>query len=159
VQIVHSGQHVGAVGALLTPCLDQAARLEALKHPVEQQVLCPTCDEAGAELGKHAEVEPWVGQLETERILPVDPGANRISRLPIAEMLKELEHRDQGQPPRCKAGLAACGVERAEVLVFVEDAELVAQPHHNCALGKCRVGNTHCLGRDRTNRLRVKAHG
>ncbi|HEX8375410.1 MAG TPA: hypothetical protein VF606_09550 [Geminicoccaceae bacterium] len=62
MQVVHRGQHVGAVGALLAPRLDQPARLEALEHPVQQQELRPSRDEAAAELGEHAEVEAGVGR-------------------------------------------------------------------------------------------------
>ena len=54
-------------------------------------------DKPLAELGKPAEVKAGIGQFEPERILPVDPGAHRICGLAIAQMLKELEHRDQCQ--------------------------------------------------------------
>ena len=50
-QIAHGSQHVCAVGALLAAGLDEAARLEALQHGVQQQGLGPARDEAGAELG------------------------------------------------------------------------------------------------------------
>jgi hypothetical protein len=59
VQVVHGGQHVGAVGALPAPRPDQAARLEALEHGVQQQVLRPARDEAGAELGEHGATHSW----------------------------------------------------------------------------------------------------
>ena len=39
MQVVHGGQHMRAVGPLLAARLDQATGLEALEHPVEQQVL------------------------------------------------------------------------------------------------------------------------
>ncbi len=153
------GEHVGAVGAPLAPSLDQPARLEALEHPVEQQVLRPSRDEAGAELGRRAEVEPRIGQLEPERVLPVDPGAHRIRGLPVAEVLEELEDRDQRQPPRRQAGLTPAGVERGEALVLVEGAELVAQPHDGRAPGEGGAGDARGLGRDRADRLGVEAHG
>ena len=110
---MHGGQHVRAVGALLAPRLDQATRLEALEHAVQQQVLRLPGHQAGAELGQHAEVEAGVGQLEPERVLPVDPGAHGVGGLPVAEVLEELEDRDQGQPPRGQGGLALAGVEPA----------------------------------------------
>ncbi len=152
---MHGGQHLRAVGALLAPRLDQAACLEALQHPVQQEVLRPLSDEAGAELRKHAEVKARVGQLEAERILPVIARAHGIGSLPVARVLQELEHRDQRQPPRRKAGLTPGRVELAEVLVLVKGAELVAQPRDHGALGKRRTGNTRSLGRNFTNQLRM----
>ena len=153
MQVAHGGQHVGAVGALLAARLDQAAGLEALEHRVQQQVLRLAGDEAGAELGQHAEVEAGVGQLEPERILPVDPGAHGVGRLPVAEVLEELEDRDQGQPPWGESGLAPAGIEPPEILVLVEGAELVAQPHDDGALGEGGAGDARGLGRDLTDRV------
>src|SRR3954462_12240626 len=72
VQIVHGGEHVRAVGALLAPRLDQVAFLEALEYPVQKQVLRLARDEASAELGEHAEVEAGIDQLEPERVFPID---------------------------------------------------------------------------------------
>ena len=96
MQVVHGGQHMGAVGPLLAARLDQATGLEALEHPVEQQMLRVAGHQPRPELGQHAEVEAGVGQLEPKRVLPVDPGAHRVGRLPVAEVLKKLEDRDQG---------------------------------------------------------------
>ena len=156
---MHGGEHVGAVGALLAARLDQAARLEALEHPVEQQVLRPARDEAGAELGQRAEVEPRIGQLEPERVLPVDAGAHRVGGLAVAEVLEELEDRDQRQPPRREPGLAPGGIEPAEVLVLVEGAELVAQPRDHGALGEGGAGDARGLGGDLADRFGMQAHG
>ena len=99
VQIVHGGQHVRAVGALLATGPDQATRLEALEHGVQQPVFCPSRDKAGAELGEYAEVKAGVGQIEPERVFPVNPAAHGIGSLAITEVLEELEDRDQGQTP------------------------------------------------------------
>jgi hypothetical protein len=104
-------------------------------------------------------VEAGVGQLEPERVLPVDAGTHGVGGLPIAQVLEELENGDQGQPPRREAGLAPGGVELAEILVLVEGAELVAQPGDHGALGEGGAGDAHGLGRDRADRLRMKAHG
>ena len=41
VQVMHRGQYVGAVSPLLAPSLDQAAILEALQHPVQEQMNRP----------------------------------------------------------------------------------------------------------------------
>lgn len=89
-------------------------------------MLRPACDQAGAELGQHAEVETGVGQLEAEGIFPVNARTHGVGSLTVAEVLEKLKHRHQRQPPRRKAGLPPLGIERAEVLVVVEGPELVA---------------------------------
>ena len=127
-----------------------------LQHGIQQQVLGPTRDEAGAELAEHAEVKAGVGELEPEGIFPVDAGAHGIGGLPITEVLQELEHRHKRQSPRGQAGLAPSGVERAEILVLEEGAELVTQPRDQGAFGEGRAGDTHRLSRDLANRLRAQ---
>src|SRR3954468_12406366 len=103
--------------------------------------------------------KPGGGQLEPERGLPVDAGAHGVGGLPVAEVLEELEDRDQRQPPRREAGLAANGVELAEIPVLVEGAELVAQPRDHVALGEGGAGDARGLDGDRTDRFRTQAHG
>jgi hypothetical protein len=49
-------------------------------------------------------------------------------------MLKKLEDRDQGQLPRGQGGLTSGRIERAEVLILVQGAELLAQPRDEGAL-------------------------
>ena len=159
MQVMHGPQHMRAVGALLAARLDQTAGLEPLEHGVQQQMLRLAGDKAGPELGEHAEVEPGISQLEPQRVLPVDPGPDSVGGLPIAEVLEELEDRDQSQPPRRKGGLPPARVEPSEVLILVEDAKFIPQPGHNVALRESCPGNSHGLGRDLTNRLGMKAHG
>ncbi len=125
VQIMHGAQHMRAVGALLAARLDQTARFEALKHRVQQQMLRSAHHEACAKLRQHAEVEARVGQLKAKGILPIDPGAHGVGRLTVAELLEKLKHRDQSQPPRRESRLAPRGVELAEVLILIKDAEFV----------------------------------
>jgi putative transposase len=114
--------------------------------------------QAGTELGEDAEAEAGVGQLEAEGVLPIDPGAHGIGRLPVAEVFQELEDRDQRQPPGRESGLAPAGVEAAEVLVAVERAELVAGPRRDRAAREGSAGDTRGLGWDLADRLRMKAH-
>jgi hypothetical protein len=103
-------------------------------------------------------VEPRVGQLEPERVLPVDAGPHGVGRLTVAELLEELEHRHQGQPPRREAGLALAGVQRAEIRVLEEDGELVPQSRHQRVLGKGGFGDPSRLDRDLAYGGRVQAH-
>jgi hypothetical protein len=159
MQVAYGTQHMRAVSALLAPSLDQAARLEPLKHGVQQQVLRLPRDQASAELGQHAEVEPRVGELKPERELPVDPGAHRVGRLAVAEMFEKLEDCDQGQAPRGQGGLTPARVKRPEVLVPIKDLELLAQPHGKSALGKGGIRDTRRLSGDLADRVRMEAHG
>src|SRR3954463_13246264 len=100
-----------------------------------------------------------VGQIEPERVFPVNPAAHGIGSLTVTEVLEELENRDQGQTPCRQSGLASGGVQVAEVLVLVERAELVAQPHDHGALGKGGPGNTYSLAGNLTDRFHTQAHG
>src|SRR3954452_18090481 len=104
-------------------------------------------------------MEPRVGELKPECILPIDPGTHGIGRLPVAEMLEELEDRDQGQAPRSQGRLALAGVKRSEILILVKRTELVAQPHDDGALGEGGLGNARRLGGDLADRVRMETHG
>jgi hypothetical protein len=50
MEVMHGGQYISAVGALLPTGFAQAAGLEALQHGVEQQVFCTAGEETGEEL-------------------------------------------------------------------------------------------------------------
>jgi len=104
-------------------------------------------------------LKAWVGELETERVLPVDPRPHGLGGLAVGELLQKLQNRHQRQAPRREGGLAALRVEPAEVRIPVELAELVPQPHHDRSLGKGSASNTNGLGRDLADRLRMKTHG
>src|SRR4051794_33732088 len=105
--------------------------LEALEHGIQQQMLRPSGDQTGTELGQHAEVEARIGQFEAERVFPVNAAAHGISSLPVTEVFQELKRRDQSQPPWREAGLASGGIECAKVLILKQSSELVAQTHHH----------------------------
>lgn len=159
MQVMHGGQHVCAVRALFPPRLDQAACLEALQHRIQQQVLRLAGNAARTEFGEHAEVETGVGKLKSKRALPVDAGAHGVGGLPIAEALEELDDCDQGQSPWGQGRLASVGVERAEILVAVQGAELVAQSHGDGAFGKSGAGDTRSFSGNLADRIRMEAHG
>jgi hypothetical protein len=60
------------------------------------------------------------------KVLPVDPGAHRLRRAPVGEVLAELQQGDERQAPRRQPGLAALREEIREVGVGEDGAELVA---------------------------------
>jgi hypothetical protein len=78
------------VGALPAPGLEQTQRLTAIQQPLQQQFLSTTSDQAGVELAQHGVVEPRVGQLETEQILPIDAGADCVGGPAVGEVLSGL---------------------------------------------------------------------
>ena len=45
-------------------------------------------------------VEAGIVQLQREQVFPVDPAANGLGRLPVAQPLAELHERDDREPPR-----------------------------------------------------------
>jgi hypothetical protein len=87
VEGAHGRQHVRAVGALPRARPHQPALRRALEQPVEQELLGAADDQTPAELAQHAVVEAGVGQLERERVLPVDARAHRVGRLAVGEPL------------------------------------------------------------------------
>src|SRR5713226_7871635 len=64
----------------------------ALSRPSARQQAVP-------EFAQDRKVEPWIRQVETQQILPVDARADCLSRLAIGEVLAELHDRHQRQPP------------------------------------------------------------
>jgi hypothetical protein len=70
-------------------------------------------------------VEAGVYEFQAERVLPVDPAANGVGSLSVGQPLGELQHRDQGQPPRGEGRLAARREQRGKFLVLVDRTEPV----------------------------------
>src|SRR3954447_19465790 len=75
------------------------------------------------------------------KVLPVDPGAHRLGRAPVGQVLAELEQGDQRQAPRRQPGLAAPGEEVGEVGVDEDGAELVTEPEERVALAEGGPGD------------------
>ena len=73
-------------------------------------------------------------------VLPIDAAADRLRRLPVGQVLRELQQRHQHQPPRRRRRLAADGEEGREELIPVDDAEFVADPDGHAALGEGGAG-------------------
>ena len=144
---------------LSAPGLEQPQALAAIQQPLEQQSLRTAVEEAGAELAEHGGVEPRVGQLQAEQVLPVDAGADGLRRRTVGEVLAELQDGDQGQPPGREGGLSAAGIQVGEVGVVEDGAELVAELQVGVTPGEGGVGDAGGVlgdGRDESER---KGHG
>ena len=115
------------VGALPSASHHETALSEALQHAIEEERLGVALHETAPELAQHRVVESGIGQLQRERILPIDARTDRVSGLAVREILQELEDRDQSQTPWWKAPLASCGKERGEIFVLVDGSELVTE--------------------------------
>jgi hypothetical protein len=90
VEITHRGQHMGGIRALPTTRLDQSCLDQPVQQHVQRHTLQVMGDQPAAELRQHREVEPVVGQLQPQAVLPVDPPADRVRSLPVGEVLRVM---------------------------------------------------------------------
>jgi hypothetical protein len=153
------GNHVGGVGALAAPLLEEAPLAAGSEHSVEESVLRAVLEEAVSELDEDARVEAGISEVEPEEVLPIDPGAGGLGSLPVGEVLAELEDGDEGEPPR-RVGRLADGRETGgEVLVVEDGPELVAEGEEGRALREGGESDAGGLGRDGAGRLWLERHG
>lgn len=83
-----------------------------------------------------------IGQIQTQRVLPVNAGAYGVCRLSIAQILHEPHDADQGELPGMEGRLSFAGVDGGEQLIVKQRAQLIAQPEVDIAVRECRVGDT-----------------
>ena len=150
------GEHVRAVRAAATAGPQEPFLAGGVQQPVEQAPGGGVLKEPSPELAQHREVEAGVVGIEREQVLPVDPAARGIGRLPVAEPLAELHQRDQRQAPRRVGRLTAPRVEGGEVGVSEHRTEPVAQDHVRVAAPERGPGDAL---RDGRQRLRAERHG
>jgi hypothetical protein len=118
---------VRAVRALSPASCQQLSLPTQRQQRVEQQRLRPASHQAAAELAQDRSIEPGVGQLQPKHILPVDAAAHRVGGPPIRQVLGELQHSDQREPPRHLGRLPAAGKQSGELRVGEHRPERVAQ--------------------------------
>src|SRR4051812_27924313 len=148
------------VGSLPPPGLEDAELSGDLEHPLQQALLCATGQKTVSKLAEDTKVKARVGQLEAKKVLPVDPGPDRLSRVSIAQALAELHQRDQGQPPGWTGRLALLGIEVGEVAILEDCPERVAQGEIGAAFGKGGASDAGGLfGHTWERLLRVERHG
>src|SRR3954468_7159780 len=135
------------VGSLPPPGLEDAELSGDLEHPLQQALLRATGQKTVSKLAEDTKVKARVGQLEAKKVLPIDPGPDRLSGLSIAQALAELHQRDQGQPPGWAGRLALLGIEVGEVAILEDRPERVAQGEIGAAFGKAaRAMRAVCSG-------------
>jgi hypothetical protein len=91
---------VGGVGALFPARADQPLGSQGVQQQVQHPLLQAVLDHPSAELAEHRGVEPLVVEVQPERVLPGDLVPDRVRGLPIGQVLRHLQHRDQRQPAR-----------------------------------------------------------
>jgi hypothetical protein len=79
---------VRGISALPATGLDQPQLGQSGQQHIQQRLFQPVVDQPLPESGQHRVIKPRIGQLQTERVFPVDPGPHRISGLPISQVLK-----------------------------------------------------------------------
>src|SRR5215213_9208268 len=148
------------VGPLPPPGLEDPELSGDLEHPLQQALRCATGQKTVSKLTQDTKVKPRIGQLEAKKVLPIDPGPDRLRRLSVAQALAELHQRDQGQPPRWTGRLTLLGIEVGEVAILEDRPERVAQGEIGAAFGKGGASNAGGLfGHGRERLLWVERHG
>lgn len=158
VQLADRREHVGRVRPLATPRLDEPPLLEQVEQALKKPLFGRAVEEPLPELGEHTEVEAGVLQVQAQRVLPVEPGADGVGGLAVGEVLGELEDGDEGEPPRGRGRLADIGVEVGEVVVAEERAEPVAGGEVGVPLGEGGPGDASGLGGDGEVGLGAERH-
>ena len=95
VQHPDRGEDMRRVGALLAPGGEQAQGPAALQQLVEEEFFGAPRQKAVPEFAQDRKVEPRIGQLETQEILPVDTRPDRLCRLAIREVFPKLHDRHE----------------------------------------------------------------
>src|SRR5205823_13323687 len=103
----NGSQHMGRVGALLASCFEPASCSQLLQHDLEGALLGSMGKPPAAKFAQDREVKARIGQIQAERILDINPRANRISSLSVSESFGVLDHRHQPQTPRCFGSLSS----------------------------------------------------
>ena len=161
VQVPYRGNHMGGIGAHLPAGRHQPVSGQPLEQRVQHHLIQAAAGDPGPELTQDRVVEARIRQAKAERVLPVNPCADRLSGLPVGQILRHLEDRHQGQAARRPARLAAHPVGARELLIGQPLTQLVTHHHRQRTLPLAPVH--HRDGRDDLRRglrprLRLDRH-
>ena len=70
VQEADGSEHMGGVGALPAAGVQQLQVTAQRQESVEQMLLRASCHETAAELAENRSIEAWVGQFQSQQVLP-----------------------------------------------------------------------------------------
>ena len=126
VEGLHGPEDGGRVGALAAARFEPAPFLAPPEQGIQQGLFETAVQQSRPKLAEHRVMKALVGQLQTQRVLPVNPGADGLGRLPITQIFHELHDADQGELPGVEGGLALDGIDSGEQVIVKERAQLIA---------------------------------
>jgi hypothetical protein len=158
VQVPDRSQHMGGVGPYPTPRLDQPLADQPFQQRIQRQPDQVLTHQPVTELAQHARVEPRVLQLHTDGVLPGDPVPDRLGSLPVGQVLRELQHRDDHQLGRRDPRLTPHPERTGERLVGIHSTQLVPDPHRQVPLARRRTRRPRSHLRNLRPRLGLHRH-
>ena len=123
--------HVGGIGALLPAGLDQPVCLQPLQQRVQCDPLQPGLRDLRPEFRQDRVVERAGRQRQAEEVLPVQRPLRLLGSLPVGQVLRLLQHRDQRQHRRGIPRAAPYPERRREVLILQPLAQPVPDRHRH----------------------------
>ncbi len=127
VEIPHGREHVRAVGTLPAARLEQPLITRGIEDAREQAFAGCVLQEAASKLTQEAVVEAGIDEVESQQVLPVDPGSDCLGGLAVAQAFAELHQRDECQTPGRVGGLAASRIEVGKGCVGEDGTEVIPQ--------------------------------
>jgi hypothetical protein len=144
VQRADRRQDLGGIGPLRAPCLDPPARVAGGQEGVEAPWAGLMGEPAVANIMPPRAVEPWIRQVEAERICPGHAAADGSGGLAIGEPFNVWHHHHKGHAPRGDFhGTPGGRIHIGQELIVIEGAELGAQSHVGVPFGECRLHRGH----------------
>jgi hypothetical protein len=83
VQRADRAEHMGGVGTLPAPGVQQLQVTAQHQKGVEQLLFRASSHQAAAEFAQNRGIEARVGQFQSQKVLPIDAAADRIGRPPV----------------------------------------------------------------------------
>lgn len=151
-------EHMRGVRTLPAPRPHQSRLRKPIHHHREQPVSPVALGKPIPELAEHRMIEPWLGQLHPQRVLPVDATRHRPRRLPIGEVLRILQHRHQRQPSRRHPTTAVRRKPTDEVLVDEQVLQPIPHQYRRRALRVRRPRHPSRLHRHSRTRTPTHRH-
>jgi hypothetical protein len=134
--------------------------MRGIEHVGKQAPAGLVLQKAGTKLAQDAVVEAWVGQVECEQVLSVDPRPHRLSGLPVGQTLAKLHQRDERQPPRRIGWLAEGGIEIPKGSIIEHGTKMVTQEQVDVSARERRSSDSVRLRRNSRNRtMQRQGHG
>ena len=115
-----------------------AARQRASNASSSDSATSPATSRARNSL-KHRGIEPRVGQLQPQEVLPVDPAPHRVGRRAVRRGPRRTAAPARGRGARGPRRAGPARRTGREGLIRIDRAQLVAQPQVDVAFGKGRA--------------------